>query len=88
MSYDPPKPTTSLGASLATRFAHSCSEKAAKKRKLFPRNKTAVTTITTPMHGALTKLSIKRGKPISSIIEALIKSELEKEGIEYDKEED
>lgn len=83
MSYDPPKPTTLLGASLATRFAHSCAEKANKTRKKYPRNKTAVTTLTAPMHQGLTKLSIIRGVTISSLLETLIQQELEKENIPH-----
>ncbi len=88
MSYDPPKPPTSLGASLASRFAHTSAEKAKASRKKFPRNKTAVCTITTPMHTAMLQLANRRGVSVARLLEAMLAKELTQEGIAFAGEED
>ncbi|QYW05617.1 hypothetical protein pEaSNUABM25_00261 [Erwinia phage pEa_SNUABM_25] len=88
MSYDPPKPTTSLGASLASRCAHSTREKANKTRKKYPATKTVVATLTAPMHAAVQRLANKRNVSIQRCLVNMLEAELAKEGITYAKEQD
>lgn len=88
MRDDPPKPSTSLGASLAARCAHSTREKANKTRKKFPAKKTVVATLTEPMHAAVQRLANKRNVSIQRCLVNMLEAELKAEGILYAKEMD
>lgn len=83
MAYDPPKPKTNLGASLAARFGVTSAEKIAKRKKIYPKNKTASSAVTTPMYVALTKLANRRGISAARLIESLLERELTAENIPY-----